>query len=69
MKFTDDKEQELEELQAGNWDKFYSIHQNKFFKDRHWLPVEFPELMDEIKPDLRIFELGSGVGNSKNCHN
>jgi len=43
------------------WHKFYSNHDDKFFKDRNWLHTEFPELAGE---NFRIFEIGCGVGNT-----
>lgn len=51
IKFSDSEIEKLEVDSNKYWDSFYSIHQNKFFKDRHWLFTEFPELADDPKTD------------------
>ncbi|RCH77922.1 hypothetical protein CU098_005520, partial [Rhizopus stolonifer] len=49
------------------WNKFYQKNENKFFKDRNWLKVEFPELFSTSEAGAgkkRVFEIGCGAGNT-----
>ena len=42
------KKEKLEKEAKKNWDLFYKRNSTHFFKDRHWITREFPELLQAI---------------------
>ncbi|XP_025419570.1 methyltransferase-like protein 2 isoform X2 [Sipha flava] len=64
-KMTLEKSIDLENNADQHWDNFYSVHQEKFFKNRCWLFTEFPEIKSlKDEKSSCILEVGCGVGNS-----
>lgn len=49
------------------WNRFYDINKANFFKDRNWLRLEFPELLECAQADAGpklVVEIGCGAGNT-----
>jgi len=50
-----------------HWDSFYKTNTNNFFKNRKWLHLEFPEILEAAQKNYgkaRILEVGCGAGNA-----
>lgn len=47
---------------GARWNWFYKHHSRWFFKDRQWLPAEFPELFSASVE--AVWEVGCGAGNT-----
>ena len=65
---SDFKRDKLEKEAKKNWDLFFKRNTTHFFKDRHWITREFPEILQAISElDHKrpvLLEAGCGVGNT-----
>jgi len=53
-----------EEQAHKYWDLFYKRNKTNFFKDRHYLDQEFPQIFEPSPEPKHLLEVGCGVGNT-----
>jgi hypothetical protein len=46
------------------WHEFYKRNADHFYKDRHYLHIVFPELGSDSIEQIKLLEVGCGVGNA-----
>lgn len=67
-KLTEEEKELYERNAAQFWDEFYVKHNNNFFKQRNYLPVDYPEVVIASDPEATtrtvIVEFGCGNGSS-----
>ncbi|KAI9146234.1 S-adenosyl-L-methionine-dependent methyltransferase [Paraphysoderma sedebokerense] len=74
-----EKIEDYHENAATYWNMFYERNEERFFKDRHWLGIEFPELFPpsiaesdrtatdgpgDLNETFNVLEVGCGAGNT-----
>ncbi|XP_029912878.1 tRNA N(3)-cytidine methyltransferase METTL2 [Myripristis murdjan] len=60
-----EKQEEYDSRANEYWNDFYTIHENRFFKDRHWLFTEFPELAPQGCLNHKSHPDGCGTDDSQ----